>query len=587
MPNYVSELLLKPSNTVVKIKDESAQNSITNLNANLQSEIDNRTNADSQLQGNIDNEKQARENADSLLQQNIDNLEDVVNNLDINHVYNQSTPSSGLTTNIGLKEGTYDITANTTINAQLVVPKGAIINIANGVTLTINGQILAGAYQIFSGNGTVVINNMSEIYPEWWGAKNDDTTDSTVAFTKAIASISKGTIVLQPCKLNIYTELPPTNCYVVNSTLVLNKNYVSFKGSRSGIKTTSNLLFEIKGSTDNGALNFVQGHYFDGIIFYYNGTPSGTGYNKKIAIKNHGSIRNVIKNCEFYNFMTAYYSDTIVANFFMNNIVHVPNVVYATGIYLNDNIINSAVYPNASQHVQNCTFLIGDNAVGITAIGDVLSDLYVKDCEFGGGYHAISMQIGDGSTSTKTSYNIHICDNICDNIANTCFDIQFGETYNSALNIIGNWIAHRDGNGITLQKVKNANISDNIINGTLGSTANGIALVYCENIIVKGNNIQYCPVAIDSAYLSLGIITDNILVFPNMSGHNAYTVAVRIPSSSGGINISNNSVRVESGATLTNCFIVQSAGNVINYNLTNPSIPDSIITGNIVNGTSI
>ena len=67
MPNYFSELLLKPSNTIVKVKDENAQNSITNLTANLQTEITNRSNADTQLQSNIDNEVLARENADNLL----------------------------------------------------------------------------------------------------------------------------------------------------------------------------------------------------------------------------------------------------------------------------------------------------------------------------------------------------------------------------------------------------------------------------------------------------------------------------------------------------------------------------------------
>lgn len=74
MPNYFSELLLKPSNTIVKVKDESAQNSITNLNTNLQAEITNRSNADTQLQNNINSEAQAREEADNALGTRIDNI---------------------------------------------------------------------------------------------------------------------------------------------------------------------------------------------------------------------------------------------------------------------------------------------------------------------------------------------------------------------------------------------------------------------------------------------------------------------------------------------------------------------------------
>ncbi len=73
MPNYFSELLLKPSNTIVKVKDTDAQNSITNLTSNLETEITDREQADAQLQSNIDNEVLARQQADAQLQSNIDN----------------------------------------------------------------------------------------------------------------------------------------------------------------------------------------------------------------------------------------------------------------------------------------------------------------------------------------------------------------------------------------------------------------------------------------------------------------------------------------------------------------------------------
>lgn len=182
------------------------------------------------LQDNIDAEAIAREDADGVLQDNIDaealaretadnDIIDMINNIDVNHVYNQALPTADITTNIGLKEGTYNITEDTTINAQLVVPKGAILNIDNGVTLTINGQILAGRYQIFSGNGAVVVNKSYQCigFPEWFGAvSNDNNVDSTSAIQKCINTFD-------------ITELTEAG-YYVSSTIVLNAPNKTLRG---------------------------------------------------------------------------------------------------------------------------------------------------------------------------------------------------------------------------------------------------------------------------------------------------------------------------------------------------------------------
>lgn len=78
-----------------------------------------------------------------------------------------------ITDSVGLKAGTYLIDSDCTINAQIVLAEGAVFNISSGVTLTINGQILAGRYQIFSGDGDVVVDEGKQEfgYPEWF---NDD-----------------------------------------------------------------------------------------------------------------------------------------------------------------------------------------------------------------------------------------------------------------------------------------------------------------------------------------------------------------------------------------------------------------------------
>ena len=103
---------------------------------------------------------------------------------------------TGAVTAIGSDEKTILIPEETPVNAYVTIPanislwfvKGGSLNIAAGYSVTINGSITAGLYEIFKGDGTIQFGDGStkEVYPEWWGAKGDDSTDCTLALTKAV-----------------------------------------------------------------------------------------------------------------------------------------------------------------------------------------------------------------------------------------------------------------------------------------------------------------------------------------------------------------------------------------------------------------
>lgn len=84
--------------------------------------------------------------------------------------------------NIVFLPGTYLISADITISSAVRFMKGAKLKIADGVTVTINGQINAGLWEIFTwtNTGKVVLGQGSTIYtvPQWWGA-------STIALAAA------------------------------------------------------------------------------------------------------------------------------------------------------------------------------------------------------------------------------------------------------------------------------------------------------------------------------------------------------------------------------------------------------------------
>ena len=86
---------------------------------------------------------------------------------------------------LSIPAGNWPIAANLTVPANLTLKlaHGAVLTIATGKTLTINGPLEAGPYQIFSctGTGKVVMKAEAVKVPEWWGATGDGATDDTAA----------------------------------------------------------------------------------------------------------------------------------------------------------------------------------------------------------------------------------------------------------------------------------------------------------------------------------------------------------------------------------------------------------------------
>ncbi len=65
----------------------------------------------------------------------------------------------------------YTVSTSETIpsNISIVVQPGAILSIANGVTLTINGTFEVGLYRVFSGAGSASLSTVDTIYVDWFG----------------------------------------------------------------------------------------------------------------------------------------------------------------------------------------------------------------------------------------------------------------------------------------------------------------------------------------------------------------------------------------------------------------------------------
>ena len=171
------------------------------------------------------------------------------------------------------------VTSNTTIPATLetIVQKGALISIATGVTLTINGPFNAGVYQVFSitGTGKVVFNNAvnSTGYPEWWGAQvNNSSFDCSTAINACIVALPQ-------------TQLQAGN-YYVGTRIVMQVQGRSLLGTGYGYAGNP-------GSSSVAASRIVINNGLtNGILIGYDTNP-GTGSNDYEAYLFGCTIKNI------------------------------------------------------------------------------------------------------------------------------------------------------------------------------------------------------------------------------------------------------------------------------------------------------
>jgi parallel beta-helix repeat protein len=184
--------------------------------------------------------------------------------------------------------GTVAITADTTIpaNITLKLERGAVLAVATTKTLTINGGLEAGLYPIFACTGTGKVNltastKIQQVYPQWWGATGDGSTDDTLAVAAAVASVEtsdipvffpKGSYLLTRQSSFVDAEWGPdtTMYYAVKAT-----GKIRIKGDRATIRVSATdaghtTAFAVVGT----AGNLVEGCRFEGLDGVGVGAPT-------------------------------------------------------------------------------------------------------------------------------------------------------------------------------------------------------------------------------------------------------------------------------------------------------------------------
>lgn len=145
-----------------------------------------------------------------------------------------------------LTSGTYDVTEDLDIphNVTLNFESDAIIVISDGATLSIKGSIDDTTGQIFIDQNNdpdkgvkFYKATITQVRPEWWGAKNDNNPASASANVSAInkAANSYGVLVYNGAPFKVLLQ---KGAYYIDQTITIG-NGVNFTGMGI-IKTLSN-----------------------------------------------------------------------------------------------------------------------------------------------------------------------------------------------------------------------------------------------------------------------------------------------------------------------------------------------------------
>ncbi len=274
---------------------------------------------------------------------------------------------------IGVKYSTLVISSATSITSNLKIPDNiSIMMLISGSinqgkhSLSIHGPFQAGLHNCFSGGGAVTFGNQSvtEVYPQWWGAKGNGTHDDTTAIQAAIDSypvvvIPSGIFMTSIVNLRSGSQLIGKG--IGNTILKLKANsnsYIIFGTNTSDVKIANLTLdgnssnnpkigvgVRFEGTVTRTTLENIRATDFriDGIQF------AGTNENMTL---------NTIKNCIADNNK----HDGLTLSAFQSGLV--------SGCFANNNGRFGIVLGNSSNfsRVDNCT-AFSNFDVNIIAVG--------------------------------------------------------------------------------------------------------------------------------------------------------------------------------------------------------------------------
>jgi hypothetical protein len=303
-----------------------------------------------------------------------------------------------------------------------------IIDISSGTTLTINGPIDAGIYQIFdiSADGYVEIGDTTTtVYPEWWGASpSASAADNTIAFQAALDSgkevrVGQGTYSINSLTMNVVgTRLVGTGYSTI----------LEYAGSGTFLTINPNIwsgcvVEDLR--IDSTATSLV-GIQLGKVYGAGTGTTAGDVHLNRIRIHGFDAVGGAgISGEEFYN---CHISRCIISN-------------CETGIQLGENVINNEIQGCWVRNWTDYGIYI-DDAVGSGSYNTRIDSCIIDEPIGSTGTAAVYLKNAHASIISNchfelstvgiyiasTSVNNNISNNLFDTSLTTAIELESGAT---------------------------------------------------------------------------------------------------------------------------------------------------------------
>jgi hypothetical protein len=188
----------------------------------------------------------------------------------------------------------YRISSSQTIAATLCFTSGAALAPDATATLTLAAQPRAPSDAwIFRGNGTIIVQNASDVWTSWWGALANASTDSAPAFRAAIGS--NRTIHTYPASYVFSSTIAttgygpfPAAVYPIGQSKFTFDNWFSTFKASAAVNATVNALFFLDRNTDGG----IEGGTYIGDVTRL----SNPAVQESVAIVTHNQVNPRIRN---------------------------------------------------------------------------------------------------------------------------------------------------------------------------------------------------------------------------------------------------------------------------------------------------
>lgn len=433
--------------------------------------------------------------------------------------------------------GTYLISDDVTIpfDNVIVMAGGAKFSVASTKTLKIEGQFIAPQnQQVFDGAGTVT--GIRVVYPEWFGAVGDGTTNDQPAFQKCITcihdsfnSVGGQCYVYLAARLYAFEDPWTINLSSGYGIYVQGANTL-IGGSRllakTGFNFTDGGLINVEGTTSpNNIIDFsLRGFQLvntdintgAGIVFnntqtnFIQGLQESLVEDVSITGFSYGILINRLRQVNFNR--VSVWNSTSTSG--INACVQIKDALSGTGATVTGDMTWTNcqfVQPSASSNsygmylagttgngglsgirINRCIFYNAKRQIYIEAGNNVQNgDIWVMQNQFDNcTLHGVEI-VQVGGTSTGCINDLQIANNYFTAVQGNCVRLTAAKSggINSTL-INNNYSAGVVQSAVTAEKVNGLNINGNFFSGVSYSTTLGAALAASNSnqVNIIGNN---------------------------------------------------------------------------------------------------